>query len=84
MNYQLLKGKRLIAGLKLCLNLMSTIARFSVEENDDDSIENRLLAVEHAVYDQSLQIEQLEDKVTIGFVDLRNLLNDMFTQSRHP
>ena len=54
-----------------------------VEEKDDNSIANRLLAVEHAIYDQSLQIEQLKDKVTTGFADLRNQLNHMFTHHRH-
>ena len=35
------------------------------EADDDaeaDSIENRLLAVEHAVFDQSIQIEQWDDR----------------------
>lgn len=65
-----------------------------VQEDDEESIANRLLAVEHAVYDQSVQIEQLEEWMTTGFTDicnhstdqynrLSNQLTDMFNQLRH-
>eukprot|EP00268_Persea_americana_P020786 TRINITY_DN20865_c0_g1_i3.p2 TRINITY_DN20865_c0_g1~~TRINITY_DN20865_c0_g1_i3.p2 ORF type:complete len:111 (-),score=21.02 TRINITY_DN20865_c0_g1_i3:115-447(-) len=47
-------------------------ARVQANEDDEDSIENRFLAIENAVFDQSLQIEQLEEKVTSGFNDLRS------------
>ena len=48
-----------------------------------DSIENRLLAIEHVVFDQSVQIEQLEERVAIGFSNLHNQLTEMFNQLRH-
>ena len=57
-------------------------ASVQANEDDEDSIENRLLVVKHAVYDQSLQIEQLENIVTSGFADLRNQLNEMFNHLR--
>ncbi|RWR72992.1 hypothetical protein CKAN_00124100 [Cinnamomum micranthum f. kanehirae] len=38
-------------------------APVQAEEAETDSIEDRLFAIEHAVYDQSVQIEQLEEKM---------------------
>lgn len=34
----------------------------AIQDEDEDSIENWILAVEHVVFDQSLQIEHLEKK----------------------
>lgn len=56
------------------------------EADDDaeaDSIENRLLAIENAVFDQSIQIEQLDERMATGFSDIRNQLTEMFNQLRH-
>lgn len=62
--------------------------------DDEDSIENCLLVVEHAVFDQSVQMEQLEEWMTAGFIEIRNhsmkqynqlsdQLTDMFNHLRH-
>ena len=50
---------------------------------DADSIENRLLAAEHAMFDQSVQIEQLDERVATSFSDIHNQLTEMFNQLRH-
>ena len=57
-------------------------ARIQANEEDTDPIENRLIAIENAVFDQSVQIKQLEEKVSSGFNDLRNQLSEMFNQLR--
>ncbi|XXG60543.1 hypothetical protein AAC387_Pa04g2424 [Persea americana] len=57
-------------------------AHIPADEDDEDSIGNQLLAIEHAVYDQPLQIEQLEENVTTGFTDLWDQLTEMFNQFR--
>ncbi|RWR91264.1 serine/threonine-protein phosphatase 7 long form [Cinnamomum micranthum f. kanehirae] len=51
----------------------------SVQANDAEtnSIEDRLLAIEHAVYDQSLQIKQLEERVATGFSGISNQIREM-------
>ena len=51
-------------------------ALIQANEDDEDSIENRHLAIENAVFDQSLQIKQLEETVSRGFNNLRNQLTD--------
>lgn len=54
------------------------------DEDNADSIENRLLAVsEHEVFDQSDQNEHLEERVATGFMEIHNQLTDMFNQHRH-
>lgn len=49
-------------------------------EGDEGSIENRLLVVKHAVYDQSVQVERLDERLiecmTVGFTELQNLSTD--------
>lgn len=46
-------------------------------EDDEGSIEDCLLTVEHVVYDQSIQIKQLEECMIecmiAGFTELQNL-----------
>lgn len=58
-------------------------ARVQADEEVEYSIENRLLAIENVVFDQSVQIEHLEEKVTSGYSDIRNQLIEMFNQLRH-
>ena len=39
--------------------------------------------IEHAMFDQSVQIEQLNERMATGFSDIRNQLTEMFNQLRH-
>lgn len=50
------------------------------DEEDGNSIENRLLLVERSVYDQSIQVELLEDRMTADFNDMRNSTTRQFDE----
>ncbi|RWR73459.1 hypothetical protein CKAN_00173800 [Cinnamomum micranthum f. kanehirae] len=58
-------------------------APVQADDAEVDSIEDRLLAIENAAFDQSVQIEQLEERVATRFSDNRNQLTEMFNQLRH-
>ncbi|RWR84925.1 serine/threonine-protein phosphatase 7 long form [Cinnamomum micranthum f. kanehirae] len=45
-------------------------APVQADDAETDSIEDMLLAIEHAVYDQSVQIEQLEERVATSILEI--------------
>lgn len=49
----------------------------------EHSVEDHLLAVKEAVYDQSIQIELLEERVTAGFFEMRRTSTEQINEMRH-
>lgn len=75
-------------------HIQAVHAQVQTDDAEEDSIEDRLSAVECAVFDQSVQIEHLEGRVTTGFsqmeermatgfTDIHNHLTEMFNKLRH-